>query len=225
MTDEDRIRTTYDGYEAAGRSHLWDRTNPGYARLAHERDDHVVSLIRRSSSESASVLDVGCGTGHAVALVRQAEGGRYTGIDLLPGRIAAAQAAEPDTRFLVGSADAMPFDDGLFDIALALTLFSSLPSKELEHRVAHEIGRVLRPHGWLIWYDLRFGNPSNHAVHGLSKARIRELFPHWRAELETLTLLPPLARRLGVTTPIAYPMLHAIPPLRSHLVGRLQAPG
>jgi hypothetical protein len=39
-----------------------------------------------------------------------------------------------------------------------------------------------------------------------------------------MTVLPPIARRLGVTTPLLYPMLEAIPVLRSHLVGRLQRP-
>jgi ubiquinone/menaquinone biosynthesis C-methylase UbiE len=224
MTDEDRIRAAYADYEATGRAHLWEESNAGSAQLIHDRDRRLISLIRRSSSKDGSILDVGCGTGHAVGLVRDAVGAPYTGLDLLAERIATARAGAPDARFLVGSADAMPFEDASFDVALALTLFSSLPTPELERRVAREIARVVRPSGWLVWYDLRFDNPSNRAVHGLSRRRVSELFPGWRPELETVTLLPPLARRLGPTTPIVYPILHAFPPLRSHLIGRLQAP-
>jgi len=39
-----------------------------------------------------------------------------------------------------------------------------------------------------------------------------------------VTLLPPLARRLGPATPLAYPVLAALPPLRSHLIGLLRKP-
>jgi len=38
------------------------------------------------------------------------------------------------------------------------------------------------------------------------------------------TLIPPIARRLGPTTPVLYPILESIPFLRSHLIGRLRCP-
>ena len=48
--------------------------------------------------------------------------------------------------------------------------------------------------------------------------------PGWEIELRSSTVIPPIARRLGRTTPVMYPVLHAIPPLRSHLIGRLRCP-
>jgi hypothetical protein len=94
----------------------------------------------------------------------------------------------------------------------------------MEEGAAREISRVIRPGGWLIWHDLRYDNPSNKGVHGLSERGIERLFPDWARELDTFTLIPPIARRLGRTTPTLYPVLHAIPPLRSHLIGRLRCP-
>ena len=148
----------------------------------------------------------------------------WTGVDLRKAAVEQAAAAHPRGIFLEAAADEMPFMDGSFDVAVCAVLFSSLLSQAMETRVAAEIRRVLRPWGWVVWYDLRYDNPGNPAVHGMTRERIGELFSGWPAELRTYTLLPPIARRLGPTTPVAYPLLHAIPWLRSHLLGRLQRP-
>jgi SAM-dependent methyltransferase len=226
VSEEDEVRSTYERYEATGRARLWDPANKGYAQLSRGRDDAILGLVTRSLPPgSGRLLDVGCGDGHLARLL--AEHGTtatYAGIDLLVDRIEAARESTPDTSFVVGSADAMPFEDSAFDVAAAITLFSSLPSAALEERVAHEIARVIRPGGWLVWYDLRYGNPTNPAVHGVRASRLRELFPGWAPELRSLSLAPPVARRLGPLTPVAYPALHAVPFLRSHLVGRLRCP-
>src|SRR5260370_175243 len=88
--------------------------------------------------------------------------------------------------------------------------------------VAGEIQRVMRPGGGLLWYDFRYDSPSNPNVRGVGARRVRSLFPNLTGELIGLTLLPPLARRLGPLTPAAYPVLVTIPPLRSHLCGLLR---
>jgi SAM-dependent methyltransferase len=223
----DEIRATYGGYAQDGRSALWNASNPGFRKLAEDRDRVLVDLFRRSWSPTfeGQLLDVGCGSGGIATLVESHSVPlRVTGIDLLPERVAAARERAPSATFLVGSADAMPFGGASFDLASALTLFSSLPSTSLARGVAQEIGRVLRPGGWLIWYDIRYRNPWNAHVHGVSSAQLIELFPGWTVEVSPITLLPPVARRLGRTTPALYPLLHALPPLRSHLIGRLQKP-
>ena len=226
MSEQDEIRATYERYATSGRDRLWDRSNRGYARLSRERDAAVVALVRASlPAAGGRILDVGCGDGSLAAFAGDAGvAADWTGIDLLPDRIEVARSRVPGARFVVGSADALPFDDRSFDVAAALTLFSSLPSRELETGVAREIGRVVKPGGWLVWYDLRYGNPTNPGVHGVPAARLADLFAGWAIDVRTVSLAPPLARRLGPLTPVAYPILHAIPPLRSHLVGRLRCP-
>ena len=223
----DRIRATYAGYDAAGRGRLWDRSNRGYARLSRDLAAHVVGELRRSlpGDPGGTVLDLGCGAGELLHDVLEA-GLRpsWTGVDLRPSEVEAARTAHPEAAFVVASADDVPVADASVDVVVAQLLFSSLPSATLERAVVGEIGRVLRARGWLVWSDLRYDNPGNPAVHGIDERRLRELFPGWTIEVEPAGLLPPLARRLGRLTPAAYGVLSRMPPLRSHLVGRLQPP-
>jgi hypothetical protein len=107
---------------------------------------------------------------------------------------------------------------------LAVTVFSSIFDTSMAANVAGEIERVLRPGGALLWYDFRYDNPSNRDVHGVRELEVRRLFPGLDGRLLGLTLLPPLARRLGPMTAVAYPILSRLPPLRSHLLGLLQKP-
>jgi hypothetical protein len=90
--------------------------------------------------------------------------------------------------------------------------------------VASEVRRVLRPGGALLWYDFRVGNPWNPHVRAMSRRSIRALFPGWRGSFRLVTLLPPLARRLGSLTPVFYPVLGTLPPLRTHWAGLLERP-
>jgi hypothetical protein len=50
------------------------------------------------------------------------------------------------------------------------------------------------------------------------------LFPGSAIREQPITLLPPLARRLGATTPVLYEMLHTVPWLRSHLLTVISHP-
>jgi ubiquinone/menaquinone biosynthesis C-methylase UbiE len=226
MTEHERIREVYRSYQAGGRDRIWDMANPGFARLSRDRDLRLRDLLARSlPGRSASILDVGCGNGALLATVAQRwPDVRLAGLDLQPERISEARVNVPDARLVVGSADALPFDDAAFDVVTAVTLMSSLPSEAMEWDAAREITRVTRPGGWLVWFDLRYDNPWNEAVHGLDAKRLARLFPGWTQELRSSTVLPPVARRLGPATPVLYPILELVPPLRSHLIGRLRCP-
>ncbi len=231
MSDRDRdleaIRETYRRYRANGRVRIWDLRNRGFARMVHDRDRALVSVLGRSLPEGGGrVLDLGMGNGRLAEVARDAGLPivSWTGADLDPGAVAAAASSMSWAEFVEASADRLPFDTAAFDVVVTSTLFSSLPSGQLEEAVAAEIARVLARGGWLVWYDLRLGNPSNRAVHGIGRSRLAQLFPGWLSELRAVTLLPPVARRLGPLTRILYGPLELIPPLRSHLVGRLRRP-
>ena len=220
------IHDTYASYARVGRARLWDEGNPGYSRLAGDlQRQFVSSLVTSLPAGTPNVLDLGCGDGSLAADVLVGDiAVDWVGVDLRPEAIEAARQEHPTLTFVTASADRLPFDSRSFDVVALRVLFSSLPSRSMEAAAAAEVRRVLRPGGWVAWLDLRYSNPRNAAVHGLSEARVATLFPGWKRELRAAGLLPPMARRLGAATGMLYPVLAGIPLFRSHLVGRLQRP-
>lgn len=95
------------------------------------------------------VLDVACGTGNAT-LPAALTGAKVTGLDLAPEMLAAAtkRAANVgcDIHWQEGDAEALPFDNGTFDVVLASFGAMFAPRHEV---VADELARVLRPGGRL----------------------------------------------------------------------------
>jgi SAM-dependent methyltransferase len=67
-----------------------------------------------------AALDVGCGTGMLTAvLVDRLGAANVTGIDPSESFVAAARERFPGVRIEQGSAEALPFDDDAFDVAIA----------------------------------------------------------------------------------------------------------
>jgi ubiquinone/menaquinone biosynthesis C-methylase UbiE len=228
MNEVERITNAYRDLDA-GDTTRWDARNTGNQLMVDERK----RLARRLLEDHGwvplgerRVLDVGSGMGAELAWFRDlgAQPSHLVGIDLIPARVERAQHAYPDLEFHAGNAERLPFPDRSFDIVLAYTVFSSILDSGMAANVAHEIVRVMAPGGGLLWYDFRYDSPSNQNVRGVGAARVHELFPVLSGSLVSVTLLPPLARRLGRVTSIAYPGLALLPPLRSHLFGLLLKP-
>jgi SAM-dependent methyltransferase len=226
MTEAERIAQAYRGRDQRAVAR-WDLGNAGNRRILAERRRLTTRLLDRAGwlpLGDRRVLDVGSGTGAELAWFREvgAQDANLAGIDLLPERVEAARKSFPGLDFHAGNAERLPFPDSSFDVVVACTLFSSILDQDMARNVAREIERVMRPGGGLLWYDFRYDSPSNPNVRGVGGRMVRSLFPHLGGELIRLTLIPPLARRLGPLTPIAYPLLVALPPLRSHLLGLLR---
>ncbi len=231
MPDEvRRIRETfgyYDRQEAC--TSRWAGSNPGNDRIVQERRDVIVSLLREhgfSELRKGHVLDVGCGYGGVLASLVNlgAQPPDLYGVDLLPDRVEAARREYPEINFTCGNAEQLEFSTAYFELVLILTVFSSILDQGMACNVAREVRRVLKPGGAVLWYDFRYNNPWNRHVQGMGKRKIRLLFPDFKFHLRTLTLFPPLARRLGPFMPVLYPLLATIPPLRTHYLGLLVKP-
>ena len=229
MTETDRIARAYEEMEARA-GERWSLANAGNRYMLAERR----RVFRRLLEEEGWVpfgerraLEVGSGTGAELAWLTEvgAKPSRLVGVDLLGHRIAAARQSYPEIDFRLGNAERLDFEDRSFDLVMAITVFSSILDRTMAANVAAEITRVLKPGGGLLWYDVRYDSVSNPNVKAVPRSRIAELFAGLRGPLRTVTLLPPLARRLGGATPVAYPALAALPPLRSHLVGLLRRTG
>ena len=225
MSDSERIASAYRNLDARAKSR-WDRTNAGNQAILAERRRWTRDLLDKAGLlplTGKHVLEVGSGRGGELAWLRElgAANEDLVGVDLLPDRVAAARRNFPGIRFDHGNAERLAFADESFDLVLALTVFSSIPSDAMARNVAAEIARVLKPGGAMLWYDVRYDSASNPNVKAVPAARIRSLFPSLRGDLHSVTLLPPLARRLGPLSR-AYGALAAAPPLRSHLIGLLR---
>ena len=97
-------------------------------------------------------LDVGCGTGIYTAWLAE-HGLEVTGLDRDLALLAPARAKAPEARLVEGDATALPFDDGEFDLALAITLFCFFDGRQ-RLAAARELVRVVRPGGRVVVGEL-----------------------------------------------------------------------
>lgn len=228
--EADRIRQVYDRYDQKGWAESkWADTNPGNARNLQERERRIGGLLVETGYAPLAgrrLLEIGCGSGKVMrSLLRLgARPENCYGVDLIPDRIGEAQAACPGVHFQAANAEQLPFETGSFHLVAVFTVFSSILDDATARRIAGEMDRVLKPGGAVIWYDLRVNNPGNPNVRGLRPPELARLFPEYRPRLCKLTLVPPLARRLGSLTGTLYPILVAMPLLRTHLGGVLMKP-
>jgi SAM-dependent methyltransferase len=226
-TEVQRLTAVYREYSDRNLgSSKWSPANPGNQAIVEERDRILGQLLDNSGFRPLGdrrILDIGCGAGGVLANLQQwgARPENLVGVDLLAERVRTAREHFPQISFHQANAEALPFPDGAFDLALLFTALSSVLNDEMRQNVAKEARRVLRPGGVIVWYDFRFDNPFNRNVRGIGRKELRSLFPDFVTRLRSLTLAPPLARRFGVLTRRLYPILARLPFLRTHYLGLL----
>jgi SAM-dependent methyltransferase len=202
---------------------FWTLRNPAVLHIAQERERRVLALLARAGIELAGlrVLDVGCGLGVEFAnLLRWgARVSNLVGIDLVHERL---RAARTRTAAALVQADgaALPFADASFDLVLQNVVFSSIVDDTTRRAAAGEIERVLRPGGWLLWYDAWRSRAADPHFRPVFQTEVEALFPALRWQFETLTSdigLAARARRwLG---PWSVALLDASGLARTHLLG------
>jgi SAM-dependent methyltransferase len=228
MSETDRIREAYARRTERGADERYSLDDPANAYLFASRERELVGLLRRHRLMPLSgrdVIDAGCGNGALLRdLVRLgADPARCSGVDLLPERLEAAQAADPRMRLERADASSMPFSDASFDIALQFTLMSSVLDPAMRRAIASETLRVLRPGGVLIWYDFLW-NPGNRDVRGVRLGELRARYPGCTIDARRVTLAPPLLRLCARVSPALCRVLDAVPPLRSHYLAAVTKP-
>jgi SAM-dependent methyltransferase len=124
--------------------------------------ERIAADVAAAAPDGARVLEVGCGPGHLSIRLARHHGFEVTGLDLDPAMIARARATahRPGNRdqrrpsFLVGDVAALAFPDRSFDLVV-----STLSMHHWADPTAGlaEIGRVLRPGGRALVWDLRPG--------------------------------------------------------------------
>lgn len=201
----------------------------GNLLMVQERERFLSRLLARQgieSLESFRAFEAGCSTGYNLRQILQ-WGGRpenLAGIDLDPAAVDYCRAHSPEIRVHQGSADSIPEPDELFDLSLAFTLFSSVTDEDVAHGIARELFRITRPGGLILVYDLRRRNPANSKVHRVDSDDVRRWFPKCPLRVQSMTLAPPVARRIAGRAAFLYGPLGTIPLLRTHAMYVLRRP-
>ena len=137
------------------------------ARIAtRERTFKRALLDEADLRAREQVLDVGCGTGTlAIMAAQRAPTATISGLDgdvaVLERARLKAHRAGVEIHLDHGSADALPFADGSFDVVLSSLLFHHLTTATKRQALA-EAYRVLTPGGRMVLAD--WGRPHNAAL-------------------------------------------------------------
>lgn len=130
VTDYDSISSQYDrryqGQEYPGTEHA------------------LFTFI--GDSRNVDVLEVGCGTGHWLRVLKD-RAGFVAGIDLSPNMLQRAQSSTLDAPLVRGRAEALPYRSQCFDRLFCLNAFHHFAEKA---KFLTEARRVLRPYGGLM---------------------------------------------------------------------------
>jgi SAM-dependent methyltransferase len=129
------------------------------AKSPDEIEARAAYLGLLNVAEGDRVLDVGCGSGVVTREIARRVGptGCAVGVDPSPALLAIARdLAEVEglggrVELQEGSALALPFADGAFDVAIAVTALSHMPGAE---GAIPEMARVVRPGGRMGVFDL-----------------------------------------------------------------------
>jgi SAM-dependent methyltransferase len=135
------VRTLYQSNQEGVRPTF--RNTAAEARAYYTR--YVTFVDANVPCRPARILDVGCGGGWSTLLFQE-RGHRAEGVDL-HGDALEAKAFGPELKYTQGDVQALPFDEGTFDV---VSMYQTLEHVPDPRRALEESLRVLRPGGRLI---------------------------------------------------------------------------
>ncbi|MDD3718817.1 MAG: class I SAM-dependent methyltransferase [Actinomycetota bacterium] len=145
----------------------WEEVAEDYNRI-FRRDAYYYDILdmiaeRVEAGGGARVLDLGCGTGNIIALLRERfPRAALYGVDPAGKMVELAAdrfREEPLVQIWEGEGTGIPFGDAYFDYVVSnLALHHVLPDRR--HACAAEIFRVLKPGGRLVYSDLFWDVPG-----------------------------------------------------------------
>ena len=123
----------------------WGRKAADFASMSEPANCREYAFLQHRLGVEAQhrLPDVACGSGLAIELAR-ARGATCAGIDASPRLIAVAQDRNPGCDIRVGDMNALPWDDGSFDIVTSYRgIWGTTPTAVDEvHRVLSSGGRI-----------------------------------------------------------------------------------
>ncbi len=222
--ERERIEAEYRRREAEIDPDRYAAWQPAELFFRSERRRVAAELLRRAGvfpRPGDDCLEIGYGAlgwmGELLCFgLREAD---LHGIELDPVRFARAKEALPAADLRQGDASALPWPAATFRLVIASTLMSSILDEAMRRQIAREMTRVLAPGGAVLWYDFTVNNPANPHVRGIRSREVAALFPGLKNRAHrTVTLAPPVARRVAPWSWLAASVLEALPFLRTHLL-------
>lgn len=135
--------------EAAEGYRLWARDYPDHpATPLMQLEEKAVRRLL-PSPESLQTIDLACGSGRYLKLLREARAARVVGLDLSSEMLNRARGHTRD--LLAADLQSLPLTDEAFDLAVCGLAVGHLASLG---KFLTEVARILRPGGALVYSDL-----------------------------------------------------------------------
>lgn len=158
--DFDPFATRYE--EAVDRSiSFTGRDSAFYAGRKVEVLEALTQGVGRLNA--LSVLDVGCGSGTTDRFLVDRVG-TLCGVDVSEEMLALARENAPSSKFTWYDGEKLPFQDGTFDVIIAICVLHHVPRSK-RFKFVSEMNRVARPGGLIAVFEHNPFNPlTRHAV-------------------------------------------------------------
>ncbi len=155
-----RLAGRGDWFVAESRAFFGPRAATWDAKFGDDVPAYTAAIAEAALPVGGSVVDVGCGTGRALPVLRSAVGptGKVIGVDLTPQMLDAARAHGRARHAVLMLADArrLPFADARLDAVFAAGLVPHMPDPAAG---LTELARITRPDGRLVIF-----HPSGRAA-------------------------------------------------------------
>ena len=112
-----------------------------------------LELLKAHVALDSQILEVGCGYGRVLALLKENGYTALSGVDFAEEMIACAKERLPDCAFQVNSGSRLPYDDESSDAVVIVAVLTCIVSDDGQRALLAEANRVLRPGGALVLAD------------------------------------------------------------------------
>jgi ubiquinone/menaquinone biosynthesis C-methylase UbiE len=129
----------------------------------------VHKVLAECPLDDKEILDIGCGRGGTIHLIKQSSTPRsITGVDLSSEAIRFCREfhGNEHTSFTTADAEELPFRDRSFDVVVNIESSHSYPNRE---RFCAQVARVLRTNGWFLHADVLSTNEFQRLAGWLSE--------------------------------------------------------
>lgn len=226
LQEVDRILSAIEKRKARIPDDYYSSLKKANLFMDHSIEKVLFPLISRHAHtlSDKKIFDVGCGSGYWLIKFINigATPANLFGIDLDPKACEKAKSIIPNVNIINGNAEQLPYDDNFFDIVCQFEVFSTILDGNMKIRIAREMLRVLKPEGFVVWFDQRYHKPGSDYNRGIGKREIKRLFPQCNIRFRLAVLIPPLARIIVPLSWTLATLIEHLPFMKSHYVAIIQ---